>query len=426
MSAPEQAGRARKILFVDDVVPEEALGAGYPRLLETIAQIQSVPGVEVAFFPTLDHRHATNDLGAIRPWTGSVPLEIISEALETHLAEMAAMGIAYDAVVISRPHNYEYVIESVRAHLPGVPVIYDAEALFYRRIERQLAFASELERPRLAVAAKKMRALEEEIAASVEELVFVADEEADLLRPYARGNCSVNSPLLQSMHWTEERYSERSGVAFVASWSAGPKSPNVDGMQWFAREVWPRVLARLDGARLVVTGANAPAEVRRFSCESIVFLGRVEDLASVYGRARVVVVPNRYGAGVKNKTIEALQSGVPTVATVVGAEGVPVNLDARGEDDNHGYPSFLRVTDDATRFAEHIVELATDSARWHVERELLKVQCAEFDRIRTHQVWPEIITRVLDQIPDPVLDPVIDQAPDRAPVDSALGEVDRG
>ena len=401
MSTESQSVRPRRVLIVDDVVPEEALGAGYPRLLETIDQIQSVPSVAVSFFPTLDHRHATNDLGAIRPWTGSVPLEIVAEGLEEHLRQMSSQGTSYEVVVISRPHNYEYVIEMVRAHLPRVPIVYDAEALFYRRLERQLAFCTETERPRLKIAAKNMKLLEEKIASEVDELVFVSDEEADLLRPFARGNISVNSPLLRSVHWTDADFPEREGVAFVASWSSGPKSPNVDGMQWFAREVWPRVLARLDSAKLQVTGQSPPAEVLRFVCDSIAFLGRVEDLGTVYGGARVVVVPNRYGAGVKNKTIEAIQSGVPTVSTPVGAEGVPVNAAISvGADDNFGYPSFLSVTDDATRFAERIVDLLSNESLWQHERDLLKVQCEQFDRARETQVWPEIINRLFDRAPN--------------------------
>ncbi len=386
--------------MIDDVVPEEALGAGYPRLMESIAQIQSVPSVAVSFFPTLDHRHATNELGAIRPWGGPVPLEIIADELEEHLEKMTSQGTGYDAVVISRPHNYEYVIEILREHLPDVPIVYDAEALFYRRLDRQLEFCSDIERPRLETAAKKMRRLEERIASEADELVFVSEEEAELLRPFARGNCSVNSPLLRSMHWTNEDFAARDGVVFVASWSSGPKSPNVDGMQWFAREVWPRVLARFDAAQLRVTGGNPPAEVLRFACESITFLGRVEDLGSLYAGARVVVVPNRYGAGVKNKTVEALQCGVPTVSTQVGAEGVPVTGEPSNvADENFGYPSFLRVTDDATSFAEHIVALLRDKELWESERALLKIECERFDREREDQVWPSVIDRVLAKSP---------------------------
>jgi len=385
-----------RVLIVDDVVPEEALGAGYPRLLETIAQIQSVPGAKVSFFPTLDHRHASNELGAVRPWTGDIPIEIITTELENHLARVERSGDPYDVVVISRPHNYEYVIEMIRRYLPGTPVIYDSEALFYRRMERQLEFCPERDRSALARATKEMRRLEEQIAGDVEELVFVSDEEADILRPFAKGGVSVNSPLLKSMSWTKEDFAERSDVAFVASWSSGANSPNVDGMIWFAREVWPRVLARLPEAKLTVTGDRAPREVLRFSCDSIAFVGRVEDLRSFYARTRVVIVANRYGAGVKNKTIEALQSGIPTVSTTVGAEGVPLSGPVDGASVNEtGPPSFLSVTDDATEFAERIAVLLGNEAAWKIERERLRLQCEDWDRSRKVQTWPLVINRIV-------------------------------
>ena len=38
---------------------------------------------------------------------------------------------------------------------------------------------------------------------------------------------------------------------------------------------------------------------------------------------RLVVVPLRYGAGVKGKVIEALYYGAPVLTTSIGAEGIP-------------------------------------------------------------------------------------------------------
>ena len=41
-------------------------------------------------------------------------------------------------VIISRPNNFEALAPVIRSALPEVPIIYDAEALFYVRDERQL------------------------------------------------------------------------------------------------------------------------------------------------------------------------------------------------------------------------------------------------------------------------------------------------
>ena len=391
----DRSVRERRVLFVDDAVPEVSLGAGNPRLIETISTIQAMPGVSVTLYPTIDIIYPANEFGAIRPWQGEIPLEVVTGDLDDHLASLANERRGYDVVVISRPHNYEFVIDVIRRHLPNVPVVYDAEALFYRRMERQLDFVPAKDRDLLAAATVKMQILEERIAGEVEEMVFVSNEEAELLRPFARGPLTVNSPLLGSMRWTEARFADRKDVAFVAGWASGPKSPNIDGMQWFAREVWPRVLARHSGARLLVTGTDPPVEVRRFDCDSIDFVGRVNDLNDFYGRCRVVVVPNRFGAGVKNKTIEALQCGIPTVSTAVGAEGMPIpgfvdpTLSAQPRS-----PSYLTVTDDPRMFAAHVVTLLTDETAWEHERELLKIQCDAWEQARMDRTWTRVIDRV--------------------------------
>ena len=48
-----------------------------------------------------------------------------------------------------------------------------------------------------------------------------------------------------------------------------------------------------------------------------------EELARLYATCKVVVVPLRYGAGVKGKVVEAIYNGAPIVTTPTGAEGIP-------------------------------------------------------------------------------------------------------
>ena len=48
-----------------------------------------------------------------------------------------------------------------------------------------------------------------------------------------------------------------------------------------------------------------------------------EELSELYRTCRLVVVPLRYGAGVKGKVVEAIYNGAPIVTTSVGSEGIP-------------------------------------------------------------------------------------------------------
>ena len=55
----------------------------------------------------------------------------------------------------------------------------------------------------------------------------------------------------------------------------------------------------------------------------------MSDLVAAHNAARVVIVPIRYGAGVKLKTMDALLNGVPLVSTTAGIEGVPLAEEMR-------------------------------------------------------------------------------------------------
>ena len=147
--------------------------------------------------------------------------------------------------------------------------------------------------------------------------------------------------------WTNEDFAERRGVGFVAGWSAGPGSPNV-GRAEAVRPVTsgprrsPGILRR---ARLV-TGLKPRGRCCALRRELDPFVGVVPDLRNFYAGLRLAVVPIRYGSGVKLKAIEALQSGVPAIATTVGAEGIPIDV-----------PGLLPVADDPREFADLVALL---------------------------------------------------------------------
>ena len=48
-----------------------------------------------------------------------------------------------------------------------------------------------------------------------------------------------------------------------------------------------------------------------------------ERLHELYQESRLVIVPLRYGAGVKGKVVEALHEGAAVLTTSCGAEGIP-------------------------------------------------------------------------------------------------------
>ena len=84
--------------------------------------------------------------------------------------------------------------------------------------------------------------------------------------------------------------------------------------------------AAVPGCRLLVTGADPPEDVAWLDGTAVHFAGRVRDLAGFYNGIRAAVSPTRFGAGVKLKTVEAVQYGVPVVCTEEAANGLSAEL----------------------------------------------------------------------------------------------------
>lgn len=129
--------------------------------------------------------------------------------------------------------------------------------------------------------------------------------------------------------------------------------PNQAALQWFVRNVLPRVLAARPSARLVVVGSDPPPRYGLSGpLEAIELRGRVEDVREPLGRYAVFVCPILSGSGVRVKLLEAFASGIPVVSTRLGAEGLARN---DGE--------FCALADDAETFARRVVGILEDPAK---------------------------------------------------------------
>jgi len=100
---------------------------------------------------------------------------------------------------------------------------------------------------------------------------------------------------------------------------------NRDAVEFLLGDIWPRVAARMAQAELVIAGNGdrGPLE-RRARAAGARWLGLVADLRDFYETIDALVVPLRFGAGVRIRILEALAAGVPVIATPVAAAGLPL------------------------------------------------------------------------------------------------------
>lgn len=113
-------------------------------------------------------------------------------------------------------------------------------------------------------------------------------------------------------------------LVFVGSLDWGP---NLDGLDWFARRVLPRIRQEQPGCRLAIVGKNpgaAATAIERLAPEISVH-GDVPDVRPYLWGAKAAIVPLHAGGGTRLKIYEAMGAGVAQVSTTIGAEGLDVS-----------------------------------------------------------------------------------------------------
>ena len=96
-----------------------------------------------------------------------------------------------------------------------------------------------------------------------------------------------------------------------------------------------------------------PDEIAALRQDGLRILGFVEDTVPLLRAARVSIAPLRYGAGIKGKINEAMNHGIPVVATQCAVEGMQL-VDGRD----------VLVADAASDFAQAIARLHNDTELW--------------------------------------------------------------
>ncbi len=358
LEARSVRGGARRVLFIDDRVPCGSLGAGFPRTREMLWALQRL-GCAVTFYPSSFPDDDWSAVYAEIPREVEVALGCGENGLLRFLEERSGY---YDVVLVSRPHNMERlhaVLSRAPGALAGASLVYDAEAIFAlrdvagRRLSGEVvseAEAAELVRAELRLA-RDARAV---ACVSADEQRRFA--EAGIGPAFVLGHAVAGAP-------TPEQLGGRSGLLFVGAMHED-LSPNADSVHWFASEVLPRLSERHPDVGLTVAGLNRSARVAALAGPGVAVRGAVEDLAPLYGAARVFVAPTRFGAGLPLKCLEAAARGVPIVCTSLAAR----QLGWRDGEE-------LLVADDPGAFAEACAALLTDDALWR------RLRCAALARV---------------------------------------------
>jgi sugar transferase (PEP-CTERM/EpsH1 system associated) len=267
--------------------------------------------------------------------------------LQTALYDTAPMRRAIGRLLAERRHDLVHVqLARMARHvetapLPRVVDLIDALSLnMARRAERDRGparFAAALE-------AKRLRRYERELCRTFDAATVVAPVDRDAIGDFPTLGINPNGVALDDFAFVRSGH-DPNRVAFTGNLGY---FPNVDAVEWFVRDVLPRVRRVRPQTTFVAAGARPHRRLRALaSTDGVVLVqGDVPDVGSVLTRAAVSVAPMHAGSGQPLKVLEAMACGTPVVATPVAASGIAA------EPGRH-----LLIGDDAASFAAHVLRM---------------------------------------------------------------------
>lgn len=169
---------------------------------------------------------------------------------------------------------------------------------------------------------RKMQQLEQQIVEQYDVVTAVSNKDGHRLAKLdGKAEIIVNPIGLDLAGRTKLDTAERRSntLVFLGRMSY---SPNTDAVRHFL-EFYPAIRSACPDTRFLVVGGSPPADIQALDGQNgVTVTDYVPDLAQYLATGTVFVLPMRQGGGIKIKALEAMASGIPIVATPVGAEGL--------------------------------------------------------------------------------------------------------
>lgn len=126
---------------------------------------------------------------------------------------------------------------------------------------------------------------------------------------------------------------------------------NVSMVKYLVAEVMPKVWEHRSRVRLTVVGKDPPPDIRALAENPLIEVtGTVNDIRPYLWKSMVAVVPLIYGAGIQNKILEAMATGLPVVTTSKALSSLGAKPGSE-----------ILVGDTTDEFSSRILDLLTDS-----------------------------------------------------------------
>lgn len=313
--ARDRSFNKKTILVIDHYVPHYDKDAGSRTIYQYLKLFVKM-GLNVKFIGDnyFKHEPYTSDLQ-------EMGIEVLyGSYYANNWKEWIKINSKYiDYVFLNRPHITKKYIDFIREHTKA-RIFYYGHDLHFLREKREYELTQNKE---LVNDYQKTMNDEFSIMRKSDIVYYPSFVEVEEIKKH---DTLINVKAIQAYMYDDIVYSQyilknRKDLLFVGGFG---HKPNVDAILWFTKEVFPKILKNNPEIKLNIVGSNPTQDIKDLKSENINVVGYVsdEELEKYYLETRMVVVPLRYGAGIKGKVVEAMTKGVPIITTSVGVEGL--------------------------------------------------------------------------------------------------------
>jgi polysaccharide biosynthesis protein PslH len=178
----------------------------------------------------------------------------------------------------------------------------------------------------LRLETEKLKRFETGAAQAVDAIIALSSKDADWFRDHAPGTPVTDVPIGVDLERFAENTIQANQGETPLFYHLGSMDwrPNVEGLEWFIREVMPLLKVRFPLIRIHLAGKHMPRWFFEQADENLLVEGMVPDAFDFQQDKAVMLVPLLSGSGIRVKIIEGMAMGKAIISTTIGAEGLPL------------------------------------------------------------------------------------------------------
>ncbi|MFT5724207.1 MAG: glycosyltransferase involved in cell wall biosynthesis [Bacteroidia bacterium] len=237
------------------------------------------------------------------------------QALITHLKNNT-----YDVIQIEGtfPARYSAAIFQYRKTAKVVLRQHNVEFQIWERLSANAK--NPLKKWYFKLLAKRLKRFEQQHLNQYDALVPVTSDDGDLFKKLGCNAPIFPSPAgIDTKLWSSSNDEDPNAVYHIGSleWI-----PNVEAVEWFIEEVWPKIIAQHPQLTFYVAGKGMPASLKLKTYPNVNMIGEVDSAPAFISDKGITVVPLKSGSGIRLKILEAMSAGKLVISTTIGAQGI--------------------------------------------------------------------------------------------------------